>query len=350
MSNDISPTLLRVIIKDFKRYCNSSRRLLDIMKKIEKGTATQSDMYDYAAKIGECLSKAYKKHLTSKTLPNGRMYWNIAKSVVGPTLTNNYTLVNNTAIQIQKLINESNNIGINPLKSTLNTDRVDGFMNKMANADNFDDVAYLLNEPIVNFTLSVVDDFIRENAKFHYDSGLKTQIIRISAHKCCKWCSKLAGTYDYEQVSNKGNDVFRRHENCRCTVLFKSDKYMQNVHSKKEYSKDELKELVKTHQLNYKKSTKIKTHLPKNVEDITSYYLNELKLGKGNVIIEKGVDIKSHQDEINTAKWLKEKFGGEIKILAEQTIEGAVTPDFLWNGIPLELKTMNSIKSIDKSK
>ena len=115
MSNDISPTLLRVIIKDFKRYCNSSRRLLDIMKKIEKGTATQSDMYDYAAKIGECLSKAYKKHLTSKTLPNGRMYWNIAKSVVGPTLTNNYTLVNNTAIQIQKLINESNNIGINLL-------------------------------------------------------------------------------------------------------------------------------------------------------------------------------------------------------------------------------------------
>ena len=51
--------------------------------------------------------------------------------------------------------------------------------------------------------------------------------------KCCKWCGRLVGTYDYATVRNTGNDVFRRHEHCRCTVEFITNGKKQNVHMKK---------------------------------------------------------------------------------------------------------------------
>ena len=91
----------------------------------------------------------------------------------------------------------------------------------------------MLDEPVVNFTQSVVDDSIKKNAECQYQSGLSPKIRRISMGKCCKWCDRLVGTYDYATVRNTGNGVFRRHEHCRCTVEFITNGKKQNVHMKK---------------------------------------------------------------------------------------------------------------------
>ncbi len=45
--------------------------------------------------------------------------------------------------------------------------------------------------------------------------GLSPKIIRKSNGGCCDWCNKLVGTYDYSAAPG---DVYRRHENCNCTV------------------------------------------------------------------------------------------------------------------------------------
>lgn len=93
----------------------------------------------------------------------------------------------------------------------------------------------MLVGPIINFSQSIVTDFIRENAEFQSKAGLPSVIVRKLAGGCCDWCRSLAGTYTYPD--NVPKDVYRRHQRCRCTVDFHpSDSRkgrVQNVHSKK---------------------------------------------------------------------------------------------------------------------
>ena len=64
-------------------------------------------------------------------------------------------------------------------------------------------------------------------------------IVRTAAPECCVWCAKLSGVYDYNEVRDTGNDVFRRHERCRCTVTYRDNGTVQDVWSKKIYGADE---------------------------------------------------------------------------------------------------------------
>jgi hypothetical protein len=89
-----------------------------------------------------------------------------------------------------------------------------------------------IGEPIVNNSEAFFDDFIRQNAKFRSEAGLKTTITRIAEAKCCEWCQALEGTYEY---GNHPGEIFARHEFCRCSVTYRSERTSQNVWSKKSW-------------------------------------------------------------------------------------------------------------------
>jgi hypothetical protein len=94
------------------------------------------------------------------------------------------------------------------------------------------DALIWIREPIVNNSEAFYDDFIKENAKFRSKAGMKTTLTRIAEAKCCEWCAALAGTYEY---GNAPDDIYRRHEFCRCTVTYQSKKISRNVWSKKQW-------------------------------------------------------------------------------------------------------------------
>ena len=50
--------------------------------------------------------------------------------------------------------------------------------------------------------------------------------------KCCPWCSKVAGRYTYGE---EPDDIYRRHDNCDCTVTFENGRKRQDVWSKREW-------------------------------------------------------------------------------------------------------------------
>lgn len=91
--------------------------------------------------------------------------------------------------------------------------------------------------------MAVVDDLIKSNADFHYKAGLSPKIIRKSNGSCCDWCSNLVGVYDYEDVKDTGNAVFRRHRYCDCTVIYDPGDGGKkwNVHTHKEWNEDDKK-------------------------------------------------------------------------------------------------------------
>ena len=68
----------------------------------------------------------------------------------------------------------------------MNEDRVRGIIN-IVSGGKYEDVAYILGEAVVNFTQSVIDAAVKENADFHLKAGLRPKIRRTSTGKCCEW-------------------------------------------------------------------------------------------------------------------------------------------------------------------
>lgn len=231
MSRDIVPELLEAIQKDFNSSMEKSSKLHALKKMIENETATYAEVNDYAKKIGELLSKSLQKNISSDVLPDGKMYFNIAKRILEPTLGNNYKLVTEVATMVQKTLNRKNKINIKPQVPKVNKNRIDGFLNRVSNEDNFDDVNWILGEPITDFTQSVVNDFVDDNIKFQYKAGLRPKLIRKENGRCCDWCKSVVGTYKYPDVPK---DVYKRHSYCKCTVeYYPGNSKRQNVWDKK---------------------------------------------------------------------------------------------------------------------
>ncbi|NLL91202.1 MAG: hypothetical protein GX222_02135 [Ruminococcaceae bacterium] len=240
---DIAPELLLKIQQDFQRSIEENTRIKELFKLLKSQKATYAEANEYAILIGENLAATFKKHITSDVLPDGRMYYNIADRILKNTLENNHKLIADYSAEVQAALNKQAGIGIKALKPELNIDRIEGIVNRVASEENFDNVSWILDEPVVNYSQSVVDAAIKINAAFHFKSGLSPRIIRTSTGKCCDWCNKLVGVYDYQSVRDTGNDVFRRHRFCKCTVEYDPrDSKKVNVHTHKESGSKEDKE------------------------------------------------------------------------------------------------------------
>ncbi|VJJ19324.1 gp35 [Streptococcus pneumoniae] len=231
MVEDIVPSLLKKIKSEFEGARLDSEVLKDLLSKLQHSKASYLDANKYAIEIGEILSKALGASLTNETLPDGKMYYNIAQRVLADVLGRNYELVSDYTEQVQKNLNSEAKIGLTAQVPELNQDRIDGLVNRLASEESFDDVKWLLDDPIVNFSQSIVDDSIRKNVEFHHKVGLSPKIVRRVVGHPCKWCKSLEGSYNYPEVPK---DIYRRHGNCRCTVDYHpGNGKKQNVHTKR---------------------------------------------------------------------------------------------------------------------
>jgi hypothetical protein len=243
MVEDIVPSLLKKIKSEFEGARLDSEILKDLLSKLQHSKASYLDANKYAIEIGEILSKALGTSLTNEILPDGKMYYNIAQRVLMDVLGRNHELVSDYTEQVQKNLNSEAKIGLAVQVPELNQDRIDGLVNRLASEGSFDDVRWLLEEPVVNFTQSIIDDSIQKNAEFHHKSGLQPEIVRKSAYHCCEWCQEVQGIYKYPRVPK---DIYRRHQRCRCTVDYdpKNGK-VQNVWSKA-WSKSDKSDKIET--------------------------------------------------------------------------------------------------------
>lgn len=218
--NDIAPELLDQIRKTFLRLLGDTT--VENMNYVSAG--------DYAEKVGAALAEAFHLHLTPDILPDGKMYWNVADRVIRPMLEQDHEIVADATVMVQQALNKAAGIGLKAQKAPLDEDKVSGILNKVSKAEKFEDVTWVLDEPIKTFSRAVVDDTLRRNVEFQGKAGLRPKIIRRAEARCCEWCSRLEGVYDYPDVPD---GVYRRHKCCRCSVDYDpGDGRRQNVHTK----------------------------------------------------------------------------------------------------------------------
>lgn len=225
---DIAPELLAKLKRAFSEKFNNNKKIDEILSTIRDGKPTYSEVNELSISVGDILAEVFKENISQDLLPDGRMYYNIAKRTVEPMMVNNYDIVTENAIIVQETLNKNAGIGIKAQVAPVNQSRIDGIIDRLDETEFFDDIKWILDEPIKNFTQSVVDETIEKNAKFHKELGLEPKLIRKAEANCCKWCSQLAGVYNYSEAPD---DIYRRHEYCRCTVEFDVGK-KQNVWTK----------------------------------------------------------------------------------------------------------------------
>lgn len=215
--NDIVPALLDTIEQAFNTRTYNSTKLKQSLQLLESKKATYLTVNDFAIELGEILANVLGNTVTSTTLPDGKMYYNIAERILNQTLKKNYQLISNFAVDVQTQLNQAAKIKIKGQVPPLNQSRIDGIVERVSNEDNFENIEWILSDPIVNFSQSIVDDAIKTNAEFHAKSGLAPKITRSLRGDACEWCRNLAGTYEYYDAPD---DIYKRHQRCRCTVEY----------------------------------------------------------------------------------------------------------------------------------
>lgn len=295
--------ILSRIRNEWQREMDNSSLIRDLMNKISQGKATYADAQDVAIKAGDALSDLFRRYLP-EALVDGRLPEEIADKLIRQPLMDTYKLASSQAADVQRSLNQAADIGIDAVVPDPNVDQIDGIIHGISTARDYHHYEESFLDQVENFPEGVVDDTVRANADFQYHAGLSPTIERKTDGKCCPWCSRLAGTYPYEDVRNAGNDVFRRHRNCHCQVLFNpgdGSKRRQNVHSRQwtDSDRDELRE----RRIHYgQKETFESDNGEIRARKVNNYHENNLYVDQNVTIAPK--EIRRINEQITAAKEL----------------------------------------------
>ena len=243
---DIGAELLEKIRAEFQKSCKADKYIQSVLKKIEGGTAKMEEVALLSKQLGFRVSQAIGAHVNVAALPGGKMYYNIADTILTGALKDNYDVINSAAAECQKALDKTAGINITPQQAAFPTERVQAVVNAASAPDIAEEVMIRrMTAPAQNITESFYNDYVQKNVKLRSDAGLDCYIIRNDHGGCCKWCSKLAGKYHYPEDVPK--DVYRRHDNCGCTVTYLNGRKAQNVWSKTKWniSDEELEQMKK---------------------------------------------------------------------------------------------------------
>ena len=346
---DITPQLVENVTGEFHRLYDASGKISSLLAKVKAKTATYAEAQEYALEVSRLIGQAWQKYVKADTLPDGKMYYNIASRLIPAVLDENHALVAGYAVEVQKGLNDRAGIGLKAQKAELDGDRVDGLVELVSNAERYDQVSGKLLSAFENFSQHAVDETIRKNADLHYNTGLSPKIIRRSNGKCCAWCRSLAGSHDYPAFDR---DVYRRHDNCRCTVLYDpadGSKELQDVHTRNWIDADVLEKRKDLPGINISRHRQITLPANSGPENVTAEYVRNATPGIGKILFEEGYNKAKHKEEVSIAQRIFDNFGGEIVLLNESTVDGVKRADFLWNGALWDLKSLTSAKAADSA-
>ena len=221
MAEDIAPALLDKVQKNFRnRIKQTGATTAAYIKKARDGTL--KSISGYTNKVGKALSRAFLDEITVEALPDGILYYNIAQKVIVPPIKEAWVMVSDVADEMQAVSNTAAGIGIKPIRPPIQKERLDGLIELIINGD-FAENIHHLNEPVRNIVDHFGDYHTEKNTEFLSNSGVDIYITRIAETTACEWCREREGTYrGYDEAY--ANQVFERHEGCRCEVSISNGK------------------------------------------------------------------------------------------------------------------------------
>lgn len=218
--------LLDKLRLEFAEIRTRNSVLNSIIKKINSGNADFSDTFRYADISSELLGE-FLSEKVSELSHEDREY------ICAELLKAQHQDINRKTAKVQKSLDEKQGINLSPQKASFPVVRANQIAHSLADPTvPIETIIRRADGPVANVAKSFHDDYIKENAKFRSDAGLKCFIVRTTDGNCCKWCSSIAGRYEYDDLPD---DIFRRHDNCGCSTIYENGRQRQDVWSKKSW-------------------------------------------------------------------------------------------------------------------
>ena len=204
---DIREPLIEAIRNDTK-----AQKLNEL---IQSKAGTYNTASEYAIRVGECLARILRQNAPFESIAE----WDL-ENLIPQALGLDHEYVVQACEQVQLALNADAGLGINYVPPNFDGSRAYGIVAELKDNPEFVNIERTFYDQLVNFSQNVVDESIRSNATVLSNAGVQSKVVRHPEAGACAWCRAVAGTYDYKDVRQTGNNVWKRHENCRCTIDF----------------------------------------------------------------------------------------------------------------------------------
>ena len=221
MAENTPSNLERTVRKRFTELFENDKKIEIVYKKIRQGRATYADALSFSKEIGTILANVFQTvDLNPANIAELTNY------IIENAMTQNIALSNLVCESVQSTLNEAAGIGLNPVRPDMgvSSGKIKGIRRLVEEAEDEHAIKVVLKEPIITNVMQNVDDWVKTNADFQAEAGMKPVIVRTwsgayPSHdtKHTDWCEDLAGTFEY---GKEPEDVYKRHEGCRCTVEY----------------------------------------------------------------------------------------------------------------------------------
>lgn len=221
--------ILDMMRKEFQRRIRSDPEVSELRELINAG-AEYPTAEKYATRAGQILSEVMKEYISPDLFSQiGKIEPAELAHYITPMLNQGYDYVSAASMAVQQFMNSKFGVGLEVVASEFDHSAAMNIVGKMCEYDNFEDSLFMLDEPIVQNMLQVVTDTMHENLQKQSDFGLDVFVVRKAEAGACPWCRGLAGTYEYSEVSSKGEDVWRRHNDCRCEITYNMGDFYSEI-------------------------------------------------------------------------------------------------------------------------
>ena len=213
------PLTYEDIKEPFLETLRNDRRATALITQIEAGKGNYQMASEYAARVGDDLAKVLRARAPLESIEE----WDI-ENLIPKSLGLDHSIVDYACENVQTAMNKDAGLGIRYQQPKFDSNRVYGLVQELRDNPEFTNIEKTFYDQLANFSQNIVDEAIRDNAGVMARAGIRTMVIRTAEAGACPWCDDVAGVYDYDEVRYPGDDVWRRHENCRCTINFITDR------------------------------------------------------------------------------------------------------------------------------
>ena len=210
---------------EFQKRVLKDMRLMEIRSKVKRGTATFADTAEYNDRASTILGDLLSGQMPST--PDGER-----AKLCKYMLRHLYDDTNEMCTAVQQTLDKAQGLHLAPQKAPFPTERVQAIAGSLEDKTAPMETTQRRARSSATVGRSFHDDRMKAEADFRSRAGLKCYIVRNGGAKCCEWCAAMVGRYAY---GDEPGDVYRRHDNCSCTVIYENGRQRQDVWSKRSW-------------------------------------------------------------------------------------------------------------------
>lgn len=224
------------ILAAYDKLLGGNKRVRALEKKLADGTITLRE----AAELNSLRAKAFGRAFSGKVLDIAQ---GEREGACTALLREGCNDVDELAQAAQRAVLARQGLNLTPPTAPFEEDRARKIGRSLEDDTVPDEtIQRRARSATENMLNSQYDRNMKKGAETCSAAGLKTYIIRDSGSGCCKWCDEVSGKFVY---GTEPKDVYRRHDNCTCTVVYESGRGRQNVWSKQYWSQEQEREYLR---------------------------------------------------------------------------------------------------------